>query len=83
MTTTQKKRQAHDCDGSPLKVGDCVSPADYSGRRSEAPVYTVTRICTDSETIQLRRADGSILYREAAEVRYLPETTAASLKSAL
>lgn len=70
-----KKRKAHDCDGSPLKVGDCVSPADYSGRRSEAPVYTVTRICTDDSTVQLRRSDGSTLWETAEALLYLPEHT--------
>lgn len=75
MTTTQKHRQAHDCDGSPLKVGDCVSPVNYPGARSEAPVYTVTRICTDDSTVQLRRSDGSLLWETAEALLYLPEHT--------
>ena len=75
MTTPPKNRQARDCDGSPIKVGDCVSPADYSGRRSEAPVYTVTRICTDDSTVQLRRSDGSTLWETASCLLYLPEHT--------
>lgn len=68
-----KTRKAHDCDGSPLKVGDCVSPVNYPGARSEAPVYTVTRICTDDSTVQLRRSDGSLLWETAEALLYLPE----------
>lgn len=75
MTTTPKTRQAHDCDGSPIKVGDCVSPENYAGARSEAPVYTITRICTDDSTVQLRRSDGSTLWESASCLLYLPECT--------
>lgn len=75
MTTTPQNRQAHDCDGSPLKVGDCVSPANYPGARSEAPVYTITRICTDDSTVQLRRSDGSTLWETASCLLYQPEAT--------
>lgn len=75
MTITPKPRQARDCDGSPIKVGDCVSPANYPGARSEAPVYTVTRICTDDSTVQLRRSDGSTLWESASCLLYHPEAT--------
>ena len=62
---------AFDSTGHPLHVGDHVAPLSYTGPACEAPVYRITRICTDSLTLQLSRADGSTLYREAAEVRYL------------
>ena len=71
-------RPCTDCQGTQLHPGDRVSPADHPGSHSEAPVYTIHRICTDSETIQLRRADGSTLWRNAKEVLYLPEPTAAA-----
>lgn len=61
-----------DSTGHPLRVCDHVAPLSYPGPQWEAPVYRITRICTDSLTLQLIRADGSTLYREAAEVRYLP-----------
>lgn len=75
MTTTPKPRQARDCDGAPLNVGDCVSPANYPGASSEAPVYTVTKICTDDRTIQLSRSDGSIRWESAEALLYRPEAS--------
>jgi hypothetical protein len=75
MTTTAKNRQARDCDGSPLQVGDCVSPANYPGANSEAPVYTITQICTDDSTVKLRRSDGSHLWETASCLLYMPEAT--------
>lgn len=72
-------RPCTDCQGTQLHPGDCVSPVDHPGDHREAPVYTIHSICTDSETIQLRRADGSTLWRPAGSLLYLPETTAAAL----
>lgn len=75
MTTTPNPRQARDCDGSPIKVGDCVSPVNYTGASSDAPVYTITRICTDDSTVQLSRSDGSTRWETASCLLYHPEAT--------
>ena len=72
----------YDCQGTPLLVDDCVSPVDYPGRHTDAPVYTVAHRCHGSNTVVLRRADGSTLYMNAADLIYLPETTRAAHEAA-
>ena len=72
-------RVAADAAGTPLHEGDMVADLDYPGDHREAPIYRIGLICTDSRTLCLSRADGSHLWRDAAEVLLLPETTAAAL----
>lgn len=78
IMTTQKPRQARDCAGNPITVGDKVSPITGPGDHRHAPVYTVTKICTDDCTLQLMREDGSTLWHTADDLLYLPDTTAAA-----
>lgn len=78
MTITPQTRQARDCAGNPITVGDKVSPITGPGDHRNAPVYTVTKICTDDCTLQLSRSDGSTLWRKADDLLYLPDTTAAA-----
>ena len=73
-----KNRTARDCAGNPINVGDKVSPITGPGDHRQAPVYTVTKICTDDCTVQLMRSDGSTLWCVAAELLYLPCATTAS-----
>ncbi len=78
MPTPPKPRQARDSAGNPITVRDKVSPITGPGDHRDAPVYTVTKICTDDCTVQLMRTDGSILWYNADDLLYLPETTAAA-----
>lgn len=65
-----------------MLVDDCVSPVDYPGHHTEAPVYTVVHLFPGCNTVVLRRADGSTLYMNAADLIYLPETTRAAHEAA-
>lgn len=69
---------AADAAGNPLHEGDMVASLTHPGDHRDAPVYRVALICTDGRTLCLSRADGSHLWRDAAEVLYFPETTAAT-----
>lgn len=66
-------RKAFDAEGHPLAEHDRVTPLSYRGAPGEAPVYRIRCVCTDASTLILSRADGSTLYRQAAEVRYLAD----------
>lgn len=73
-----KNRTARDCAGNPINVGDKVSPITGPGDHRDAPVYTVTKICTDDCTVQLMRSDGSTLWSKADDLLYLHGTTQAA-----
>ena len=73
-----EKRNARDCSGNPITVGDKVSPITGPGDHRQAPVYTVTKICTDDCTVQLMRSDGSTLWCVADDLLYLPSATTAA-----
>lgn len=80
MPSPSQSRQARDCAGNPITVGDKVSPITGPGDHRQAPVYTVTKICPDDCTVQLMRTDGSTLWCQSAALLYLPlATTAAKL----
>lgn len=83
MNTTPNPRQARDCAGNPITVGDKVSPITGPGDHRDAPVYTVSKICTDDHTVQLMRSDGSTLWLLADDLLYLPATTQAAKLAAL
>lgn len=75
---TTKPRQARDCAGNTISVGDKVSPITATGDHRDAPVYTVTKICTDDCTVQLMRSDGSTLWHKADELLSLHASTQAA-----